>query len=172
MWIRTNRVQQHGAYVLSIAVLQAWSTELTFGPHTETTATHCLSVQSLLSALVTRASLEENTHTDTHTGWKEMMHQLRKPENTTHSCRLPLALIWGRPDETHILLVPDLVFAAVRYVVQVFFGDLVDRLHAILTPPGRLAPSLFVFLTNMVLVHLPGYIKVKCHKQILFILTH
>lgn len=57
--ISTDRVEQHSAYVLSIAVLQAWPTELTFGPHTETTAAHRLGVQSLLSALVTRAALEE-----------------------------------------------------------------------------------------------------------------
>lgn len=58
--VSTDRVEQHSAYVLSVAVLQAGPTELTFGPHTETTATHCLCVHSLLSALVTRAALEEN----------------------------------------------------------------------------------------------------------------
>lgn len=58
----TDRVEQHSAHVLSVAVPQAQPTELTFGPHTETTATHCLGVQSLLSALVTWAALGEWTH--------------------------------------------------------------------------------------------------------------
>ena len=31
-----------------------------------------------------------------------------------------------QPVDLHLLLVPDLVFAAVRYVVQVFFCDLID----------------------------------------------
>lgn len=57
--ISTDRVKQHCANILSVAVLQARPTELTFAPHTETAATHCLGVQSFLSALVTRASLKE-----------------------------------------------------------------------------------------------------------------
>ena len=61
--VSTDRVEQHSANVLSIAVLQAGPAELTFGPHTETTATHCLCVHSLLSALVTRAALERKALT-------------------------------------------------------------------------------------------------------------
>lgn len=72
----TNRVEQHSAYVFSVAILQAWPTELTFGPHTKPTATYCLGVQSLLSALVTRAALKEQ---HTHTVGKP--HKPRKPES-------------------------------------------------------------------------------------------
>lgn len=49
----TDRVEQYGAYVLSVAVLQAWPAKLAFGPDTEPTATDRLGVQGLLSALVT-----------------------------------------------------------------------------------------------------------------------
>ncbi len=42
--ISTYRVKQHSAYILSIAILEARTTELTFDPYTVTTTTHCLGV--------------------------------------------------------------------------------------------------------------------------------
>lgn len=58
--ISTNRVEQCSANILPVAVLQTRPAELTFGPNTEPTAADCLSVQSLLSALVTRAALQRH----------------------------------------------------------------------------------------------------------------
>lgn len=74
--ICTNRVEQHSADILPIAVLQTRPAELTFGPHTEPTATDRLSVQSLLPALVTRAALRgQNAHGlwQTLRGWRISM---------------------------------------------------------------------------------------------------
>lgn len=84
--ISTNRVKQYSVYIFSIAVLQAWSTELTFGPHTNPTATYCLGIQSLLSALVTRAALnEQHTQTHTHTRTVKNLHTSpRKPGRLVH----------------------------------------------------------------------------------------
>lgn len=72
-FIFTNRVEQHSADILPIAVLQTRPAELTFGPHTEPTATDRLRVQSLLPALVTRAALQRpNAHGlwQTPRGWR------------------------------------------------------------------------------------------------------
>lgn len=125
-FIFTNRVEQHSADILPIAVLQTRAAELTFGPHTEATATDRLRVQSLLPALVTRAALQRpNAH---------------GPWQTPRAWRISTA-IPGEPVDLHLLLVPDLVFAAVCYVVQVVFCDLIDwpqvklALSHTVTPP-------------------------------------
>lgn len=75
--VGTDRVEQHGADVLPVAVLQAGPTELTFGPDADPAATNGLSVQSLLSALVARAALRE---TSTNT-----VKEPPKPRTTTTS---------------------------------------------------------------------------------------
>lgn len=75
-FICTNRVKQHSADILPIAVLQTGPAELAFGPHAEPAATDGLSVQSLLPALVTRAALQgHNAHAHWHTprGWRISM---------------------------------------------------------------------------------------------------
>lgn len=110
-YICTNRVEQHSANILPVAVLQTRPAELTFGPNTEPTAADRLSVQSLLSALVTRAALQRQ---DTQGQWQTWRggHRPRR--------------VLREPDGTHLLLVPDLVFAAVRYVFQVVFCNLID----------------------------------------------
>lgn len=55
---------------------------------------------------------------------------------------------------THIVFVPDLVFAAVRDIFQVLVRDLVDRLHHELTLPGLWASFLFLSPVYTFLVHL------------------
>lgn len=141
MCVSTDRVEQHLTDVLPVAVLQTGSTELTFGPHAVAAATHCLGVQRLLPALVTRAALE---------GEKKQPKKAR--QNTflrlyihvfglslgAYFCFLANSFCTAHPDQflaavqllfhnvvTHVLLVPDLVFAAVRDVLQVLFRDLV-----------------------------------------------
>lgn len=75
-FICTNRVKQHSADILPIAVLQTGPAELAFGPHAEPAATDGLGVQSLLPALVTRAALQgHDAHAHWHTprGWRISM---------------------------------------------------------------------------------------------------
>lgn len=60
-----------------------------------------------------------------------------------------------KPDVTHCVLVPDLVFAAVSYVVQVFLGDVVNWPHRIVAPAGAAAPP--PPLPTHLLVHLPNH---------------
>lgn len=110
-YICTNRVEQHSANILPVAVLQTRPAELTFGPNTEPTAADGLSVQSLLSALVTRAALQRQNTRGQWQIWRGGYQPRRVPRE---------------PDGTHLLLVPDLVFAAVRYVFQVVFCNLID----------------------------------------------
>lgn len=132
----TDRVEQHSADVLPVAVLQAGPTELTFGPDADPAATNGLSVQSLLSALVARAALRETSQT-----------RLKSRPNPGRRRR-------GRAAVAHVLLVPDLVFAAVRDVHQVIFGDLVHRPHVVLALPRAAAPPLFGRLPGGRPVHL------------------
>lgn len=128
-FICTNLVEQHSADILPIAVLQTRPAELTFGPHTEPTATDRLSVQSLLPALVTRAALQRQMHTDCDKPWEAEESPWRSPQE---------------PVDLHLLLVPDLVFAAVRYVVQVFFCDLIDWPHVKLALSHTVTPPLLL----------------------------
>lgn len=60
----------------------------------------------------------------------------------------------GRTAATYILLVPDLILAAVRYVVQVFFCDLVHWPHVVLALPGAAAFPPCLILADASFVHL------------------
>lgn len=63
----------------------------------------------------------------------------------------------GRADVTYILLVPDLILAAVCYVVQVFFCDLIHWPHVVLALPDTAAFPPCLILAGACFVHLSNH---------------
>lgn len=88
-----------------------------------------------------------------------------KQHKLSSTCRKAIQVLM-----THIVLVPDLVFAAGRNVLQVIFGDVIHRLELVLT--ASMAPALLCrVLASTFLIHLAitrpeqtlrGFTRYKC----------
>ena len=97
--------------------------------------------------------------------WRNIhQHTVR---NHTHPGNLRAADVW-MPAVTHVLLVPDLIFAAVRYVFQVFFSDLIHWPDIVVAPPGTLPLSRNLVDTRFVHLrnhnrHITSHTKSRLH---------